>query len=96
MTPQQESWFAKQDIFEAERIEEILHLLERLNLSYAMRSAILQQVPASDSTLESAIEFSSLAHITLARRYKQLTGKDYQAYIPRAKKRRRRTNGNKD
>lgn len=89
MTPQQESWFNKQDIFEAERIEEILHLFERLNLSYAMRFAILRQIPASDSGLSKMVEFSSLAHNTLTRRYKQLTGKEYQSIQPRTKRRKR-------
>lgn len=77
MSPQQELWYGAQNQLEADRLLDMIHLFERLNVNYAVKCEILRRSAVSDSALYDFAAFSSLAQEKVIKRWEYLTGKKY-------------------
>ena len=71
------SWYKSQETWEADRLLDIIHIIERLNLSYAMRSEILRQNATQDDKLISFSLFMDRVLNECSYRYKLLTETSY-------------------
>lgn len=77
MTPKQELWYKAQNQLEAERLLDLIHTFERLNINYALKYEVLRRAGNTDSDLYDFASFSSLAQRRIIKRYETLTGKKY-------------------
>lgn len=78
-------WYTNQNKIEADRILELIHCFERLNLNHAMSLAVLKRNVRVDTALLVFISFCSVVQTKLIKRYEYLTGTKYK-FVPEVPK----------